>query len=160
MKTTKFTLVLSLIFLSLSIFFSSCNQKSKNAITESSQADLSVLGKEIELRLREFEKNLQNGDSIALGDMYLEDAVIMPSLKGRENIIKNFGGMIRDSITGSSFKTIHLWGNGQLLVEEGTGKWLHANGKVVGTGKYMVVWEKENGSWKILRDIWFQDKKK
>jgi ketosteroid isomerase-like protein len=160
MKTTKLTLVLLLMLFLPLIFFSSCNQRSNDAKVESSQADLSVLGKEIELRLREFEKNLLNGDSIALGDMYSENAVIMPSLKGRENIIKNFGGMIRDSITGSSFKTIHLWGNGQLLVEEGTGKWLHANGEVVGTGKYMVVWEKENGSWKILRDIWFQDKKK
>ena len=108
MKSIKFTLALSLIFLLPTVFFLSCNQKSNDEKTESSQVDLSVLEKEIELRLREFEKNLQNGDSIALGNMYLENAVIMPSTLGREKIVKNFGNMIRDSITGSSFKTTHL----------------------------------------------------
>ncbi|MBA4300711.1 hypothetical protein SAMN03080617_00193 [Algoriphagus alkaliphilus] len=68
--------------------------------------------------------------------------------------------MIRDSITGSSFKTIHLWGNDQLLVEEGRGTWSHKNGEIVGTGRYLLVWQKEKGEWKILRDTWFADKKK
>ena len=68
--------------------------------------------------------------------------------------------MIRDSITGSSFKTVGLWGDDQLLVEEGTGIWSHQNGQVVGRGKYLVVWKKDNGDWKILRDCWFPERKK
>ena len=126
----------------------------------SNQTDLSTLEKEIELRLREYESYLQNGDSIALGNMYLEDAEIIPSTVGRENIIKVFGSMIRDSITGSSFKTTKLWGNDQLLVEDGTGSWSHANGNVVGRGRYLLVWKKDKGKWKILRDTWFPEKKK
>lgn len=160
MKTTKFTNTLLLSFLIALIFITGCVQKENENKLETEQVDLSILEKEIELRLREFEKNLQNGDSIALGNMYLANAVIMPSTVGRENIVKNFGSMIRDSITGSSFNTIGLWGNDQLLVEEGTGIWTHENGQVVGRGTYLVVWKKENGNWKILRDIWFPEKKK
>ncbi|WP_370479822.1 YybH family protein [Tamlana flava] len=160
MKTIKFTLTLSFMFFLSSIIISSCNQKSNDKDMELKQTDLSVLEKEIELQLREFEKNLQNGDSIALGNMYMADAVIMPSTVGRENIVKNFGSMIRDSITGSSFDTTGLWGNDQLLVEEGKGTWFHANGQIVGRGKYLVVWKKDNENWKILRDIWFPEKKK
>lgn len=125
-----------------------------------SEIDISSFEKEIELRLREYENHLKNGDSIALGDMYMDDAEIIPSTVGRENIIKAFGGMIRDSITGSSFKTTKLWGNDQLLVEDGTGIWYHANGSAVGSGRYLLVWKKDNGKWKILRDTWFPDKKK
>ena len=160
MKSIKFILTLSLMFLLSSIIIASCNQKSNNHDMESKQTDLSVLEKEIELQLREFEKHLQQGDSIALGNMYLENAVIMGSTVGREKIVKNFGSMIRDSITGSSFKTTYLWGNDQLLVEEGTGIWSHRNGQIVGQGKYLVVWKKENGNWKILRDCWFPEKTK
>ena len=77
---------------------------------------------------------------------------------GRDNIVKGFGSMIRDSITGSSFKTTKLWGNDQLLVEDGTGVWSHANGTVVGRGRYLLVWKKDDGQWKILRDTWFPQK--
>ncbi len=142
----------------LLVFISSCEQKTREK-EMNSETDLSTLEKEIELRLREYENHLQNGDSISLGDMYMKDAEIIPSIVGRENIIKVFGRSIRDSITGSSFKTTKLWGNDQLLVEDGTGTWSHANGKVVGSGRYLLVWKKDDGKWKILRDTWFPDKK-
>ncbi len=142
----------------LLVFISSCEQKTREK-EMNSETDLSTLEKEIELRLREYENHLQNGDSISLGDMYMKDAEIIPSIVGRKNIIKVFGRSIRDSITGSSFKTTKLWGNDQLLVEDGTGTWSHANGKVVGSGRYLLVWKKDDGKWKILRDTWFPDKK-
>ena len=159
MKTTKFKKILLLTFLIPSIFISSCNQKPNEKSLGTKQVDLSTLEKEIESRLREYESYLKNGDSIALGNMYTEDAEIIPSTVGRENIIKVFGSMIKDSIAGSSFKTTKLWGNEQLLVEDGTGTWYHTNGSAVGSGRYLLVWKKDEGEWKILRDTWFPDKK-
>ena len=140
------------------ILIMGCNQKTTDMASESNQVDLSVLEKEIESRLREYENHLRNGDSIALGEMYMENAEIIPSTAGRDNIIRAFGSMIRDSITGSSFKTTHLWGDDQLLVEDGTGTWYHTDGTAVGSGRYLLVWIKDNGEWKILRDTWFPDK--
>ena len=157
---TKFSKVLGSSLIITLIFILGCVQKENQPTSENEHITLSRLEKEIESKLREFEKNLKNGDSIALGNMYLADAVIMPSLVGTERIVKNFGSMIRDSITGSNFKTTGLWGNDALLVEEGTGVWSHANGQVVGRGKYLVVWKKEDGEWKILRDSWYPEKKK
>jgi ketosteroid isomerase-like protein len=148
-----------IIILFVLIYISGCEQKSKEKELNS-EPDLSALEKEIEFRLREYESHLQNGDSIALGNMYMEDAEIIPSTIGRNNITKVFGNMIRDSITGSSFKTTKLWGNDQLLVEDGTGTWSHANGTVVGRGRYLLVWKKVDGKWKILRDTWFPEKEK
>ena len=147
------------IFMSF-ILASSCNQKAEETSTEPKHTDMSVFEKEIETRIREYETHLKNGDSIALGNMYTEDAEIIPSTVGRPNIIKVFGRMIRDSITGSSFKTTKLWGNDDLLVEDGMGYWAHANGTVVSRGRYLLVWQKDDGKWKILRDTWFPEKKK
>ena len=149
----------ALLFMAAAVIIS-CDQKTTNPASESDPVDMATLETEIELKLREFEANLKNGDSMALGEMYTADAIIMPSTLGRENIVKNFGSMIRDSITGSSFKTTGLWGNNQLLVEEGTGMWSHQNGEIVGRGTYLVVWIKEDGIWKIFRDSWYPEKKK
>ena len=147
----------------VSIFIFSCEQKKETSglnVEAVVEVDITRLEKEIESRLRTYEKHLRNGDSIALGNMYMKNAEIIPSSVGRENIIKSFGSYIRDSITGSSFKTTHLWGNDQLLVEEGVGTWSHANGTVLASGRYLLVWQKDDGKWKILRDTWFPDKKK
>ena len=160
MKNSKLVNIQFLTFLIASIFITSCDQNVNEQTLKSNQTDFSILEKEIELRLREYESHLKNGNSVALGNMYMEDAEIIPSTVGRNNITKAFGNMIRDSITGSSFKTTKLWGNDQLLVEDGTGTWYHTNGTVVGSGRYLLVWKKDDGKWKILRDTWFSDKKK
>jgi ketosteroid isomerase-like protein len=160
MKKSYFRMILLSIILIVSVSLVSCSQKASKQNVETTQTEISTLEKEIELRLREYENHLRNGDSIALGDMYMENAEIIPSTAGRDNIIKAFGSMIRDSITGSSFKTTHLWGNDQLLVEDGTGTWYRTNGETVGSGRYLLVWKKDEGKWKILRDTWFPQKKK
>ena len=154
-----FPRTISMVVFITAIIVMGCNQKTSEKASESNQVDLSVLEKEIESRLREYENHLRNGDSVALGEMYMENAEIIPSTAGRENIIKAFGSMIRDSITGSSFKTTHLWGDDQLLVEDGTGTWYHTDGTAVGSGRYLLVWKKDDGKWKILRDTWFPDNK-
>jgi len=159
MNTVNFYNKLTYTVFTIFILATSCNQKVDETSNEPKQTDISVLKKEIEMRIREYETNLKNGDSIALGEMYTEDAEIIPSTVGKANIIKVFGGMIRDSITGSSFKTTKLWGNDQLLVEDGMGSWSHVNGNVVSRGRYLLVWIKEDGKWKILRDTWFPEKK-
>ena len=159
MKKTKFRSTLFFILLFTLTCTTSCNQKATEKNAETTQTDISILKNEIELRLREYENHLKNGDSVALGGMYMINAEIIPSTVGRENIIKAFGSMIRDSITGSRFKTTQLWGDDQLLVEDGTGTWYHTNGTAVGSGRYLLVWKKDDGEWKILRDTWFPDKK-
>ncbi len=160
MKNTPIRKIQIAALLITVIFVSSCGQGAVDQKPEVEQSDMSALEREIESRLREYELHLQNGDSIALGNMYMVNAEIIPSTSGRENIVKVFSSMIRDSITGSSFKTTGLWGDDDLLVEEGTGSWSHENGTVVGRGRYLLVWKKDDGQWKILRDTWFPEKNK
>lgn len=156
MKTRGLKAILLLTLLMVFVFISSCNQKTN--ISEQKPTDLATLEKEIELRIKEYEDYLEKGDSISLGNMYTLDAKIIPSVDGRENIVKVFSSMIKDSIIGS-FETTNLWGNDELLVEEGKGIWTNKKGSYNSSGKYLLVWKKEDGTWKILRDTWFPDKK-
>jgi ketosteroid isomerase-like protein len=158
LKKLRYGTILFGLLITATIIISGCEQKNQDTDARA-KVDLTTLEKDIESRLRQYENYLKNGDSVALGNMYTEDAEIIPSTVGRDNIVKVFAGMIRDSITGSSFKTTKLWGNEQLLVEDGTGTWYHTNGTVVGSGRYLLVWTKDEGEWKILRDTWFPDKK-
>ena len=141
----------------IAILFSSMTAFSQNVI------DLNVAKKEIQVQIEAYVDALRKYDSIALGNLYTIDARILnhgsPSTIGRAEIIKAYGEMIRDSITGSSFITTGLWGDNNLLVEEGTGYFSLSNGKVVSKGRYLLVWKKDEGQWKIFRDTFFSDGK-
>lgn len=116
---------------------------------------------EIELRIQAYVGALKKGDATALGNLYTSDAQILnngrPSTIGRENITEVFKNMIRDSVTSSGFTTTGLWGNDELLVEQGNGFFAHALGKWKSPGRYLLVWKKVDGEWKIFRDTWFKD---
>ncbi|MFH4968385.1 DUF4440 domain-containing protein [Gaetbulibacter sp. M240] len=159
MKKIKYRSPVFLAILVALIFSTSCNQKSTEKNLGTKGTDLSILEKEIELRLREYENYLEAGDSIALGNMYTEDAEVIPTIVSRENIIKVFSKMIQNGTIGT-FETTHLWGNDELLVEEGKAVWSHKSGGAESSGRYLLVWKKDDREWKILRDTWFPDKKK
>ena len=154
--SNKMTNLALIAFLTLTLV--NCNQP-KNKTT---QFDLEKAKSEITSRLRTYENAMASGDKVAFGNLYAEDAEIFhdgsPSTIGRQNIIKVFEGWVRDSVTGS-YATTGLWGNKDLLVEQGTGYFAHATGKWKATGKYLLVWKKVDGEWKIFRDTWFADPK-
>ena len=149
--------IVALTAFAAAILISGCKQKATTPPANTGKPDSAALRTEIETRLREYERLLQNRDSLALGDMYMEDAEIIPSITGRVKITEALGAMIRDSITGR-FTTTQIWGNHELIVEEGKGNWLKPGGVIAGRGKYLLVWKKDNGKWKILRDTWFPEK--
>jgi len=152
----KITKLASIAFVILALV--SCNQPMNNT----TQFDLEKAKSEITSRLRVYEDAMVTGDTVAFGNLYAEDAEIFhdgsPSTIGRQNIINVFKGWVNDSITGG-FTTTGLWGNEDLLVEQGTGYFAHASGKWKATGKYLLVWKKVDGEWIIFRDSWFSDPK-
>src|ERR1700730_313970 len=105
---------------------------SMNAFSQKENFDIDAAKKEIQVQIKAYVDALSKSDSIALGNLYTTDARILnhdsPSTVGRTEIIKVYGEMIRDSITGSSFITTGLWGDDNLLFEGGTGYFSHTNG--------------------------------
>ena len=109
----------------------------------------------IESRDAEFSKYILEADSVALANMYTKDAQF-GTLKGAE-IPPALGKWIRNSIKNDSrnvtFKTVTLTADGELLVETGTGEVRSNAGELKSTFRYLVVWKKEDGVWKLYRDI-------
>jgi uncharacterized protein (TIGR02246 family) len=115
-----------------------------------SQADIAAVN-------RKFEQAAANGDLDLLASLYTKDAVAMPPdgpfVKGRDNI-KQMWGSIAQQIGLKSVKlqTVDLEISGDTANEVGEAHLTLASGAAV--VKYVVVWKKADGEWRLHRDIW------
>jgi ketosteroid isomerase-like protein len=122
----------------------------------SSKFNLSIARTEIEAANKQFMTLLAVANSIGIGNLYTQDAKIMmsgaPSISGIENIQATFSGMVKSGISKVNLRTIEVWGTEDLITEEGEYS-LFAGEAEVDKGKYLVLWKKEDGNWKLFRDI-------
>lgn len=103
-----------------------------------------------------FSAEVASGDSAALALHYWPDAELLLDnsdvVKGGD--IKNaWGAVIRGGVKEMSFTTTDITGNGRFLIETGHYEIKNDNRALIDQGKYVVVWEKRNGEWKLYRDI-------
>ena len=159
MKKNSFLIIVG--FFSLSLLFS-CNNSAKKTSTEGKQEfDLSNAKSEIEEANRNFMNVLSKGDSVGLADCYATDAKFMapnsPAVVGRKNIQGVTAGMIKSGIASVDLKTIDVWGDEAMLAEEGVLTMAGKGGKELDKGKYIVLWKKEDGKWKLFRDCFNSD---
>ncbi|NNL02349.1 MAG: nuclear transport factor 2 family protein [Eudoraea sp.] len=157
--------IIKMIFALLFLFNLSCKNNSETLEVDSfsndnkAQFDVAKATVIIEKRCKEFEDAIKIGDSIAVGDLYTVDTKIIPSHIGRNSIITEVHEMFRDSITEMSFKIINLWGNDNIIVEDAFVEFYHANGTLVSKGNALLVWKKEEDTWRIFRDVYKAEKK-
>jgi len=109
----------------------------------------------IESRNALYAKYLLDGDSVSIAALYASDGK-MGCKKGAE-ILSAVGSWIRSSIKNDSrhlsFKTITLNSDDDLLIETGLAEGKNDIGKLKYSFRYLVVWKKENGVWKLYRDV-------
>ena len=60
--------------------------------------------------------------------------------------------IMNSGITGVDLRTIEVWGTENLITEEGELS-LFVGDTEADQGKYIVLWKKEDGKWKLFRDI-------
>lgn len=59
---------------------------------------------------------------------------------------------MKSGISRAVLITVEVWGTEDLITEEGEIS-LFAEEDEVYQGKYMVLWKKDDGKWKLFRDI-------
>ncbi len=156
-KSTKFlTLIaVTLLFVSSNI---SCYKKAKETTETVAEYTFNLITAkaEIEAANKEFMAFFAAGDSVGLANLYTLDAKFMntgaPAITGRKNIQSGFSGIIKSGISRADLRTIEVWGTEDLITEEGELS-LFVEETEVYQGKYIVVWKKDDGKWKLFRDI-------
>src|SRR5262245_7254525 len=97
------------------------------------------------------------GDGKAVAALYTEDAmVIAPGAEvasGRAAIAAFWQKVIDSGVKNVTLSTMKVESAADLAYEDGTVKLVTADGKT-SSDRYVVVWKRSNGEWKLHRDIW------
>ncbi|MEB8347067.1 hypothetical protein OO010_13490, partial [Flavobacteriaceae bacterium KMM 6898] len=75
-----------------------------------------------------------------------------PAVTGGKNIQSALSGIMNSGVTNINLTTIDVWGMENLITEEGEIS-LFVEDAEVYKGKYIVLWKKVDGKWKLFRDI-------
>jgi ketosteroid isomerase-like protein len=105
----------------------------------------------------EFTAGFQAKDVSRIGNIYAQDAIILPPnsdmIQGRDKI-QAFWQTLIDSNMSAKLEIVETKAEGTFGSEVGKYQILTADGKVADQGKYLVVWKKTDGGWKLYRDMW------
>ena len=119
--------------------------------------DLVNAKKEIEAANHEISQFMSKGDSAGMASAYSTEGSVMlnnmPSIKGKENLKKVWGGFINAGMSNISLNTLEVWGDDRFITEEGVFTVKSKDGIQLDKGKYIVLWKKEDGKWKLHRDM-------
>jgi uncharacterized protein (TIGR02246 family) len=110
----------------------------------------------IEAANERFVEAFSKGDAARLADMYAEGARVLPPngpmVQGRQGIQELWQSVIN---TGAklTLSTSEVEAQGNVVYELGTYEMIFPDNKR-DAGKYVVVWRRQKGDWKLAVDIW------
>ena len=104
-----------------------------------------------------FVTDLLRGDAKALAERYTPDAAVMPpnstAAVGTAAIEAFWAAAIEAGIEDAELTTTNVEVSGDLAYEDGEVSLTNADGKTT-QQRYLVVWKRVGGEWKLHRDIW------
>ena len=120
----------------------------------------------IETTNARFAEAIKAGKAAEVAALYTEDAVVMapgaPALKGKAAIAEMFGGWLgTTNVTDFTLTATEVVQAGEYAFETGVYAMTmqpKSGGDIINDkGKYIVVWKREAGVWKLHRDAWNSD---
>jgi uncharacterized protein (TIGR02246 family) len=112
----------------------------------------------IEAANKKWEAGVSRGDGAGVAALYTADGALLPAgsdlVRGPQAIGEFLQAVFDSGIKGASLTTVEVEACGKTAYEVGTYEFRGAEGKAVDHGKYVVVWKREDDSWKLYRDIW------
>ncbi len=112
----------------------------------------------VEEQGKQFIAAVKKGDAAAVAAMYTVDSRALPPNEemaaGRAAIQRSWQGAIDAGVRNLAFHVIEVERRGDSIYEVGKYILVDAGGTEIDRGKYIVIWKKEEGKWKLHRDIW------
>jgi uncharacterized protein (TIGR02246 family) len=98
------------------------------------------------------------GDSAGVAALYTANGQLLPPhsdmVSGTQAIAKFWQGAFEAGIKKAKLDTVEAEGHGDMAHEVGKYTLMGDGDKVLDAGKYVVIWKRQDGQWKLHRDIW------
>jgi uncharacterized protein (TIGR02246 family) len=112
----------------------------------------------IEAANAEFGAAYGRGDARAVAAMYTEGGQLYPpnerAVAGRAAIEGFWKAAMDSGVKGVELKTAEVESLGDWAVEAGTYALSGKDGTTLDRGKYLVLWKRVGGTWRLHRDCW------
>jgi uncharacterized protein (TIGR02246 family) len=106
---------------------------------------------------KRFVEAVSHGDAAALAALYTDDGQVLPPNAGfvtGQEAVQGFWQAVLDmGVKEAELSTIEVEGLGDTAIEISQFTLYGAESQLVDKGKYIVVWKREDGGWKLHRDI-------
>ncbi|MBL7703663.1 MAG: nuclear transport factor 2 family protein [Ferruginibacter sp.] len=150
MKYLSLLIVVCLLF--------SCADKEK---ADKAAFDLAAVKNHIMEMNKTYSDRFMKNDTAFYNERYCKDAEVyspgMPAVKGRDSIISFFYQNGTNKEARIELPAGNIYGNEELVVEEGTYNFPDGKGGSFDKGKFIALWKQEDGKWKLYREIWNTD---
>jgi uncharacterized protein (TIGR02246 family) len=105
----------------------------------------------------EFVTAVKRGDAASLAALYTENGQVLPPngdfVTGKGAIQMFWQAVMDMGIKEAKLEIVEVEGHGDTATEISTFTLYGAGGEVLDKGKYIVIWKRESGQWKLHRDI-------
>jgi len=115
----------------------------------------------IEAANRKFEAAWNSKNAAAAVALYTASATVLPpngpSATGTQALLEFWKAGLAGAPGPVTLTTTEVEAHGDTAHEVGAYVISSADGKVADKGKYIVIWKREGGQWKLHRDMWSSD---
>jgi uncharacterized protein (TIGR02246 family) len=111
----------------------------------------------IESANSQFTAAFERRDAAAIASLYTQEAQLLPPnsdfVRGPEAIRTFWQGVLNMGLDQATLETIDVEAHGDTAIEVGRYS-LFAKGLRADSGKYIVIWKHDAGTWRLHRDMW------
>jgi len=168
MKKIKYSGIAT-ICIALSLFVIGCSAPApkpvETPVVVETKPDMAAIKAEIQALENAWAAADNARDANAVAAFYADDALSMsndkPTIAGKAAILADITEGLAKKAAGTTvaYEVQDVFGDENFVTEVGISTVKDATGKVISTGKYMAVWEKRDGKYVCIRDIYNNDAK-
>jgi ketosteroid isomerase-like protein len=157
----KQILVSSAVTILFILIITGCNNTASSEKTTEHRhdtLDAASMRKIVEERNLAYNNAFVQGDSITAMDHFTEDASLFApnseQLIGKAAFAPLLSQFLKFGIKKFTDETTKVMAAGEYIIEEGNYFLGGADGSTIDKGKYLCVWRKENGVWRVCSNMW------
>jgi ketosteroid isomerase-like protein len=150
----------NILFMTALVMLFSCQSK-QPVQTEDKNFSIDSVKAHIIKMNESYSERFMSNDSAFYAERYCFDAQVyspgMPAVISRDSIRVFFYNNGNNKEAKIELPAGNIYGNAELVVEEGTYNFPDGKGGSVDKGKFIALWKKEEDKWKLFREIWNTD---